>query len=293
MIIKLRVFLQQPFPFEMSIRQIALSLIGVGLFVSLFLVIFQPFGSGEYIREGRIWILWGYGFVTSLVLLFDILLLPRIFPRIFNETKWNVFRGICFQFWHIISIGTANILYSNYIGGKQISVSVALGFFLETLSVGFFPITISVVSIYSYLLKKYVESTKKINERIVSFENQREEAAERSQKIVITSETGKEKIEINLKDLLFIKSIDNYVEVYLADRDNIEIILLRSSLKRIEENLKSYPFLFRCHRTYLINVNNISSVTGNSQGYKLIFKGVEYSIPVSRSYSKILLKLTA
>jgi hypothetical protein len=291
MIIKLRVFLQQPFPFEISIRQIVLSLIGVGLFVSLFLVIFQPFGSGEYIREGRTWILWGYGFVTSLVLFFDMLLLPRIFPRIFNETKWNVIRGICFQFWHIISIGTANILYSNSIAGKEISVFAVLGFFLQTLSIGFFPITISVVSIHYYLLKKYVDSTKKINERIDLFENQREEAAEKPQKIGITSETGKEKIEINLKDLLFIKSIDNYVEVYRADRDNIEIILLRSSLKRIEENLKSYPFLFRCHRTYLINVNNISKVTGNSQGYKLIFKGVEYSIPVSRSYSKILLKL--
>ena len=291
MINKLRVFLQQPFPFEVPIKQIGLSLIGVGLFVSLFLVIFQPFGSGEYIREGRTWILWGYGFVTSLVLLFDMLLLPRIFPGIFNETKWNVFRGICFQFWHIISIGTANILYSNYIGGKEINVSAVLDFFLITLSIGFFPITISVVSIHYYLLKKNVESTKKINERIVSFENHREEAAEKPQKIVITSETGKEKIEINLKDLLFIKSIDNYVEVYRADRDNIEIILLRSSLKRIEENLKSYPFLFKCHRTYLINVNNISKVTGNSQGYRLIFKGVEYSIPVSRSYSKILLKL--
>jgi DNA-binding LytR/AlgR family response regulator len=147
------------------------------------------------------------------------------------------------------------------------------------------------VSIHYYLLKKYVESTKKINERIVSFENLRAEATEKPQKIVITSETGKEKIEINLKDLLFIKSTDNYVEVYRAGRDNIEIILLRSSLKQIEENLKSYPFLFRCHRTYLINVNNISKVTGNSQGYKLIFKGVEYPIPVSRSYSKILLQL--
>jgi DNA-binding LytR/AlgR family response regulator len=51
---------------------------------------------------------------------------------------------------------------------------------------------------------------------------------------MIASETGKEKIEINLDDLLFIKSIDNYVEVYRRDGDNIKVILLRSSLKRIK-----------------------------------------------------------
>ena len=291
MIHKLHSFLQQPFPFGMPRMQLIFSLVGVGLFVSLFLVIFQPFGSSSYIQEGRIWVLWGYGFVTFLVLMFDMLLLPRIFPGIFDETKWNVFKGILFQFWHIISIGTANIFYSFYIGGRELSFSTVAGFFLITLSIGFFPITISILSIHYYLLKKYAESTRKINERIISSENQRKEDIEKLPSVVITSESGKEKIEIDLNDLLFIKSIDNYVEVYRKDRENIKIILLRSSLKRIEENLKKYPFLFRCHRTYLANVNNISRVTGNSQGYKLIYDGVEYYIPVSRSSSKRLLGL--
>jgi len=291
MTIKLLSFFKQPFPFEMPTRRIVLSGFGVGLFVSLFLVIFQPFGTEDYVLEGRTWILWGYGFVTSLVLISNMLLLPEIFPGVFNETKWNLFRGICFQLLHIIFISTGNILYSYFIVGTELNIITVLGFFLTTLSIGVFPVTISIFSVHHYLLKKYVESTEKINERIVSSENQRGETAENSKIVVITSETGKEKIEINLKDLLFIKSIDNYVEVYRTDNNKIDEILMRSTLIRIEKELKSYPFLFRCHRTYIINVNNIFKVTGNSQGYKLMFKGVDNLIPVSRDYSKKLFNL--
>jgi hypothetical protein len=275
----------------MSPKRLVLSNIGAGLFVSLFLVIFQPFGSSLYVREGRTWILWGYGFVTFAVLMFDMLLLPRIFPGIFNENRWNVFRGILFQFWHIVSIGTANILYSYFRAGKALSFSSVAGFFLITFSIGFFPIIFSVVSFYHYLLKRYAESTREINESIAASENRRKKDTEKLHSIIITSESGKEEIEIDLKDLLFIKSVDNYVEIYRKERGLIKIILLRSSLKRIEEDLEAYPFLLRCHRTYLVNVNNISGVKGNSQGYKLTYEGVESFIPVSRSSSKRLLEL--
>jgi hypothetical protein len=277
----------------MSAWRVVFSSFGVGLFVSIFLVIFLPFGSGDYVIEGRTWVLWGYGLVTFLVLLFDMLLLPGIFPGIFDEAKWNVFRGLCIQFLHIVFIGTANILYSKFIVGNESGISEVLNFFLVTLAIGFFPVIMGVLSTHHYLLKKYVESAKHISEKIVLFEDHGEPESEQLLNVVITSETGKEKIEINLNDLLFIKAIDNYVEIYLTDKNNKKTIVLRSTLKRIEEALNTYPVVFRCHRSYLININNISRVTGNSQGYKLVFKGVDYSIPVSRSYSKKLLDLGA
>jgi len=290
---KIQSYLRQPFPFESPIKHLIFPLIGVGLFVSLFLVIFLPFDSARYIQEGRTWALLGYGVVTVLALMFDLLLLPRIFPGIFNESKWNVSRAILFQFWHIISIGTANIVYSFFFAGYDVNISAVLNFFLITLAIGFFPIIIGMLSIHFFLLQKYVKSTKNMNERLVLSDSQRKEEKEKYLSVVITSETGREEIEIDLDDLLFIKSIDNYVEVYRTGGSKIDTVLLRSTLKRIEENLKVYPFLFRCHRTYLVNVNNISRITGNSQGHKLIYDGVEDVIPVSRSCSKRLLNMIA
>lgn len=290
---KLTTFLRQPFPFEIPVIRVLFYNVIVGLFVSIFLVVFRPFGSGKYILEGRAWILWGYGFVTFLILLADMLVLPAVFPGIFDEKKWNVFKSLCFQFWHILSIGTANLLYAKFIGGGQIGIYEIPGFLLTALAIGFFPITLSVFSAHAFLLRKHLDSVREINERIVSSESRRGAREESQQAVVITSETGKERAEINLKDLLFIKSVDNYVEIYRTDGGLIKKKFLRSSLKRIEAGLKGHPFLLKCHRAFLVNVSNISRVTGSSQGYKLIFTGVEYPIPVSRNYSKKLKKLMA
>ncbi len=289
MIQQIKNILVQPYPFEKSKVRILSELTGVSLFVSLFLIIFQPFGSDEIVREGKTWILWGYGFVTFFVLLFDMFILPVIFPFVFNEEKWDVLHELCYDFWHIISIGIGNSLYSYYMGPNELNVITVLGVILTTLSIGIFPISASVLVIQNRLLKKYAESTREINRKIKSPENVL--SVEQSQVIEITSESEKEKLVLRPHNLLLIKSIDNYVEVYSNSENKIKTTLLRSSLKRIEENLGSYPVLFRCHRTYMVNVKNISNVTGNSQGYKLSFNSINFSVPVSRSYSKTLLKL--
>lgn len=288
---KIRVFLRQPFPYYLSLTRILFFSFMTGLFVSVFLLIFKPFGSGAYILEGRAWILWGYGFVTFLILLVDMLVWPAVFPGFFNETKWNVAKGIGFQFWHIISIGAANFLYAALVGEKEIRLLAIPGYLLQALAVGFFPITIGIFSIQSILLKKYAESTQRLNDNILALEGRTAEPEKNPQIVAFSSEGGKEEVEIRLQDILFIKSADNYVEIYRTENDKIKRIFLRSSLKRIEQDLKDHPFLFKCHRAFLVNIKNISRVTGNSQGYQLIFKGIEYAIPVSRYTSKNLFKL--
>ena len=287
----MRAFLRQPFPFDLSLTRILFSSFTGGLFVSVFLLTFRPFGSGAYILEGRTWILWGYGFVTFLILLVDMLVWPAVFPGFFNEKKWNVAKGIGFQFWHIISIGAANLFYAAFVGGKEIRLLAVPGFLLQALAVGFFPITIGIFSIQSVLSKKYAESTRRLNDSILSLESRTAEPEKNPQIVAFSSEGGKEEVEIRLQDLLFIKSVDNYVEIYRADNGQIKRIFLRSSLKRIEQDLKDYSFLFKCHRAFMVNVNNISRIAGNSQGYQLIFKGIEFVIPVSRNASKNLFKL--
>jgi DNA-binding LytR/AlgR family response regulator len=288
---KLGRFLKQPFPLEQPTIQLVISIVGAGLFVSLFLVIFQPFNTSDYVREGRTWILWGYGAVTILALLFDIFVLPRFFPGIFRESKWNIFKGICFQFWHILSIGTANMLYAHFIGGRVLTYASILDFLVTAFLIGFFPIIISVLSFYIYLLEKYTESSFILTERILSEELGGQKPEEPFRTIVLSSDSGKEKLKLNLRSLLFIRSIENYVEIHWTDQGQIKTRLLRSTLKRIDEDFKAYPFLFRCHRTYLVNVKNIARVTGNSRGYRLGFKGVDYLIPVSRHNSKKLIQL--
>ena len=72
-------------------------------------------------------------------------------------------------------------------------------------------------------------------------------------------------------------------------------ILIRITLKELEEQLKPISSIFKTHRSYLVNLNAIQSISGNAQGYQLLLKNCSIIVPVSRSnisnfnvvYSKI------
>lgn len=83
--------------------------------------------------------------------------------------------------------------------------------------------------------------------------------------------------------LLFAKAEGNYVELALYSNSNVTTELKRISLKQFESQISAYPFFFRCHRAYLVNMAQIEKVAGNSQGYLLTFNGTADKVPVSRA----------
>jgi DNA-binding LytR/AlgR family response regulator len=44
--------------------------------------------------------------------------------------------------------------------------------------------------------------------------------------------------------------------------------------------------IYRCHKSYLVNLAKVNHVSGNAQGYKLHLKDVEDQIPVSRKLNE-------
>ena len=58
---------------------------------------------------------------------------------------------------------------------------------------------------------------------------------------------------------------------------------LRSTLTALKDDLP-YDNIFQCHRSFLVNINNITSAKGNSNGYQLHLLGCEDIIPVSRTF---------
>ena len=102
-------------------------------------------------------------------------------------------------------------------------------------------------------------------------------------KLCLVSISKKEQLEVFPKDLIMIKSDGNYMEVYYLQNDKIAFTLLRNTMVAIESHIIEYPFLLRCHRSYLINTDKIESIKGNTRGYIINLAGIEYDIPVSRS----------
>lgn len=231
----------------------------------------------------------GYAAVCYIMLGLNILILPRLFKNIFDETRWTVLHQIVWEIWNVFTIGAGVYFFTHHIVDDLSALDFGANSFLWfqkiTLSIGIIPIILSTLWIQIYLLKKNLKAAEEINAQIHATLKENPVEPEHKQTLVLRSDNKRETLEVEAENILFIESVGNYVEV-TSKKGEIESALLRSSLKRIEVQLKDFPFLFKCHRGYIVNIKRIQRASGNAQGYKLYFEGVDEEIPVARSYSK-------
>ena len=101
--------------------------------------------------------------------------------------------------------------------------------------------------------------------------------------VTIPSEQAGEPLVLMPDQLLYIAAADNYIKIHHLEQGQVKQTLLRSSLKKAAAALEENPRLFRCHRTFLVNLDHVTEVSGNAQGYKLLLAHTGDWIPVSRS----------
>lgn len=92
--------------------------------------------------------------------------------------------------------------------------------------------------------------------------------------------------------VIFIKSEENYVQIYYQDKGKTKKFTLRSSMKALESTLAKHN-LIRCHRSYFINPAYIKIIHRNSSGIIVADLKQENfeSIPISRKYHDEITKL--
>jgi len=91
-------------------------------------------------------------------------------------------------------------------------------------------------------------------------------------------------LSLRLDHIYFIESSENYVNIYYRNKENTERYTLRSSLKKQQEKLEKYGFI-RCHRSYLVNFDNILLLRKDKDGPYLDFGAPNLpQIPVSKTY---------
>jgi DNA-binding LytR/AlgR family response regulator len=109
--------------------------------------------------------------------------------------------------------------------------------------------------------------------------------------IKIRDENDILQLAIDLEKLLFIQSTDNYVSVFYLKDDNVRKELVRTSLKKLEDDLQGTP-VARCHRSYMVNLKKISVTKKTNKGMMLELKDyAEGNITVSKHYRAGILKL--
>ncbi|WP_200975043.1 LytTR family DNA-binding domain-containing protein [Echinicola sp. 20G] len=109
--------------------------------------------------------------------------------------------------------------------------------------------------------------------------------------LTFKSENGKHQLKLKEENLLFIKSEDNYVEIHYLSNHKVKHELLRNTLKRIQEQNPTFHYLIKCHRSYLVNYQNIQQ-TQLAKSRMLLDLGHDLFIPVSPKYIESITKLT-
>ena len=103
--------------------------------------------------------------------------------------------------------------------------------------------------------------------------------------IPFEEKNGKLKVSLKLSDLLYVESNDNYVNVIYLEGGDSKRIVLRNTIKNMEQLLMPYNVI-RCHRSYLVNIMNVRRHEKSAQKGATLYFGaeIEAEIPVSKIY---------
>ncbi|MBD2699798.1 LytTR family transcriptional regulator [Spirosoma sp. BT702] len=287
--------LGQPYPADESISVTLRKAFVIGLFVALFLLVFQPFELDRWGTSYKTLKIIGFGVVTTLITFFNTVFWKQLLRGQFSGEKWTVGREIVFITANLVLIAIANQYYlAALLGSADMGYLHNWSMFLITFLVGIFPITGLVVLNYITQLKKYSQSAAELpihhspsidQEKVDTLPNDVSQPTDDVLRLVADNE--KDTLNVAVNDLLFVESSDNYCTVVYLKNDRPARPLLRSSLSRVEKQIDRSDIV-RCHRSYVVNLNRIERVTGNAQGYKLHLLNGQFQIPVARQYNETL-----
>jgi len=105
------------------------------------------------------------------------------------------------------------------------------------------------------------------------------------ERVEIKTQNLSDDFELNPAVLICAIADGNYVKVYTnSESDQVASELKRITLQSMHEQLSNFPFILKTHRSYLVNTNYITNITGNAQGFSLDLVKLGFQIPVSRKH---------
>jgi len=106
----------------------------------------------------------------------------------------------------------------------------------------------------------------------------------------LKDEKGEIRLSINIENILYAESADNYVIVKYINNDKIVDFLLRTNLKKLSDDLRDTP-IQRCHRSFMINLLHVTSLKKDQTEFVIQFDTTSIKdITVSKSYQDSIME---
>lgn len=263
----------RPYPFNDDLKYNTKIIFYTSVGVFIFLLLFQPFDISTLPSKDKMYLISGLAIITFLSLSFNLLVLPSLFPKKFSSKTWNIKKEIFWNIWILFMILGGYFLLNNSLGVMKFGFSMVIKLVLTAV----IPISVIIIVNHNKILRSHLKLADELSKKLKDNKLIQEKI------IYFNSDYQKDSLAIKVSLLLFIRSANNYIEVFWKEGDLVKNQMVRCSMVNAEEILKEHKFIFKCHRSYIVNINYIDRIEGNSQEYKLFFDNISTPIPVSKN----------
>jgi hypothetical protein len=271
----------KPYPFNDDLKHNSKIIFFISIGVFAFLWLFQPFDIGLLEIKKKYYLILGFGFITFLSLSLNLLFIPSLFPRKFSSAVWNIKKEIFWNLWILFTILVGYFFFTKALGVMKFDFYMVIKLVLTAI----LPISGLIIINHNKMLRSHLKLADELNKKLKEHKQIQEKV------IHFKSDYQKDSLAIKVSTLLFIRSADNYIEVFWKEGDVIKNQMVRCSITNAEEIVREHKFIMKCHRSFIVNINYIERFEGNSQGYKLFFENIGFPIPVSKSSASKLQEL--
>jgi DNA-binding LytR/AlgR family response regulator len=243
--------------------------------VFLLLYILQPLGFSEY-KGNKFLLSVGFAIVTYVSSTLCSLVIPRIInPR--NSFKLSLLSAVLYG----VIMGILNSVYAVIVMHLHVSSELLIN--ISYIAFVYFILVGSIL----YLVSSNFQLRQKVKELTPNIPSIQE--SEKDIQITIHDQNIRTNdLVLSLHDFLYAEVNHNYVTIHYLCNQEVKTKDIRTTLANVLKGIVSSDVI-QCHRSYIVNIRNIISATGNMNGYKLKINSDFHKIPVSRSYVDVFL----
>jgi hypothetical protein len=282
-------------------------------FIVLALAIFKPFGleAWQWMGLAHLLAIFLLGIVSCMlseVILKYVIRKPRSLE---HGVDYIISRNLWFQLINTPLVSLLICLYRHFVMSDLVPGNVLSwsNYFETLLIIAFGSFAIGLYWRFKFrskYLTAELEETRHLNEQLQRLQQEAEQrvlmaeqaasahetaqqeqpaitnAAQLPQAITLTGSTS-ETVMLRIADLLYIEAVGNYVKIYQLSEDGVQSSMLRATSKQMEDDLRDYPMIVRCHRAFLVNLSQVEEIVSRSGSMQLLIKHSHDALPVSRS----------
>lgn len=270
-------------------RNIVSFILFTAIFALVFINIYAPFGVDNWLKEADFQLF----FYSSIVILIGMLVIAISRLLMYLISRKKPIRYGEYALWiigEILSMALVYALIQRFFLHGQNDFMVILR---NSIRITAFIILLPYVIYWLYLSfkEKYVLLEKMSMTHAGNPENQSEiKQGGTWSMIPFRDEKGILRFSVKREDLLYLEAADNYVLIHYLDGDKQLKYMIRTTLKRIEEEFTEKN-LVRCHRSFMINIDHVRTIRKEKEGLIINFESpVNVTLPISKTYLDLFIR---